>query len=79
MANQLSHPRLGLIVSKKVSKKAVERNKLKRRLREIFRLNQNNLNSFDIVVIAKQNANECTYLQLEKNFIKALKNAQVYH
>ena len=74
----MEHPRLGLIVSKKVSKKAVERNKLKRRLREIFRLNQNSLDSFDIVIIAKQNAADCTYTDLEKNFIKALKNAEIY-
>ena len=69
---------MGLIVSKKVSKKAVVRNKIKRRLREIFRLNQNSLDSFDIVIIAKQNAAECEYADLEKNFIKALKNAEVY-
>ena len=78
LKNQLEHPRLGLIVSKKVSKKAVVRNKIKRRLREIFRLNQNSLDSFDMVIIAKQNAAECEYADLEKNFIKALKNAEVY-
>jgi ribonuclease P protein component len=35
--NKLEDNRIGFIVSKKVSKKAVERNKIKRRLREILR------------------------------------------
>lgn len=63
--------RLGLIVSKKVSKKAVQRNLVKRRLREIFRLNYQELQSGDFLVIAKQNALKASYQELEKDFIKA--------
>jgi len=35
----LPYFRLGVLISKKVSKKATERNKIKRRIREIVRLN----------------------------------------
>lgn len=51
--NSLNHSRLGLVVSKKVSKKAVIRNRIKRQIREVFRRQQKHLGSFDFVVIAK--------------------------
>lgn len=35
--NELTHPRLGIIVSKRVAPKAVQRNKIKRVVRECFR------------------------------------------
>lgn len=38
--NNFNYPRLGLIVAKKVARRAVERNKVKRLLREFFRINQ---------------------------------------
>ena len=44
---------LGLAVSKKIHKRAVERNLLKRLARETFRLNQDNLKSVDFVVMTK--------------------------
>ena len=78
LKNQLSHPRLGITVSKKVSKKAVLRNKIKRRIREIFRIHQNELDSCDILVIARWAAVAAEYQELERNFINALTNAKVY-
>ncbi len=38
--NNINYPRLGLIVAKKMARRAVERNMVKRLLREFFRLNQ---------------------------------------
>jgi ribonuclease P protein component len=51
--NQLDNPRLGIVVSKRISKKAVVRNYLKRMIRESFRLTQHQLNNLDIVVIIR--------------------------
>ena len=48
--NSLKHPRLGLIVAKKVAKKAHERNYMKRTVREWFRVNKSLLGHFDYVV-----------------------------
>lgn len=49
-----STARLGIIVSKRVSHKAVERNRIKRQIREIFRVKRNLLKEADLVVIANQ-------------------------
>ena len=53
----LSHARLGVSVSRRVSKKAVERNRIKRQIRESFRANQLALSSagcsVDCVVVSK--------------------------
>ena len=57
LAHVTSHKgRLGLVVSKKNMKKAVERNRFKRRVRDTFRLNQENLIGLDVVVLARPGA-----------------------
>lgn len=50
--NGLPHGRLGTAVSRRVSSKAVERNRIKRHIRESFRLHQSMLAGLDVVVIA---------------------------
>ena len=42
--------RLGLVVSKKIAKLSVDRNYMRRVLRELFRCNQLNFNHFDVVI-----------------------------
>lgn len=52
--NNLGYPRLGLRISKKNVKRATDRNRIKRIIREQFRLSQYRLNSLDIVLISKK-------------------------
>ncbi|MDX2476757.1 MAG: ribonuclease P protein component [Gammaproteobacteria bacterium] len=54
--NSPGSARLGIAVSRKVSKRAVERNRIKRQIRESFRLNRKILKGMDCVVVAKQAA-----------------------
>lgn len=49
-ANQLSYARLALIVPKKFVPSAVQRNRIRRLVREAFRLNQTQLHGLDCVV-----------------------------
>ena len=51
--NELGHPRLGLSVSKKVGK-AVKRNRIKRLLREAFRLSRGRFpQNLDVLVVVR--------------------------
>lgn len=55
-ANRQDQPRLGLVISKRCAKSAVQRNRLKRLIRESFRHSQAHLAGLDIVVIGKHSA-----------------------
>lgn len=52
-SNDLGYPRLGLAISKKNAKRAVDRNRIKRLIRESFRLHQIELPAVDFVIMAK--------------------------
>ncbi len=51
--NDGEQPRLGLVVSRKAARRAVARNRIKRRIRESFRHTQARLGGLDIVVIGR--------------------------
>lgn len=48
--------RLGMVVSKKVSRLAVQRNRIKRQVRESFRRNRQQMPALDLVVMARYRA-----------------------
>ncbi|MCS7151264.1 MAG: ribonuclease P protein component [Endomicrobia bacterium] len=71
---EVKQSRLAVLVSSKVEKKAVKRNKFKRRIREIFRLNKHKiLEPLDIVVIGTKSIIYARYKILEEYFLEAIK------
>jgi ribonuclease P protein component len=72
--NDFGHPRLGLAITKKIIKKAVHRNLLKRTVRENFRIKQQSLGNIDVVVMARREAldapPELLRKSLERHWLK---------
>lgn len=69
--------RAGFVVSKKTSKKAVERNRVKRALREEMRLNSTNLAPGEYMLVAKPIAASFKSKDLRLQLLNALKKAKL--
>lgn len=70
--NDAGIPRLGLAVSRKVGG-AVARNRVKRRLREIFRRERGLLpEPLDIVVVPQAGVDRLTFAELREQFLRAV-------
>ncbi len=69
--------RLGFTVSTKLGH-AVVRNRVRRRLREIYRLHEDELvRGRDVVVVARFRATESTYQQLERSFLRLAEKVEL--
>lgn len=70
--NEAGHARLGLAISKKYCRRATQRNRLKRIIRESFRQHRNRLEGLDIVVMNRPEAagasNPELFTSLEKHW-----------
>ena len=66
--NELDFPRLGLIVAKKTVKLAVNRNYMRRVLRELFRLSQHEIASLDLVIQVQKNFEKPDFSVIKKEF-----------
>ena len=62
--NDLGYARLGLAISKRIIKTAVGRNRVKRLVRESFRLHQSSLAGLDIVVMSRDGAPQASNPEL---------------
>lgn len=73
LANELGYPRLGLVVSTRFGN-AVQRNRFKRRVREIFRTHKREIGAYDIVVLPakRPEARDSTFDELADSFLKLL-------
>ncbi len=70
LKNKLEVNRIGIIVSKKISKKAVVRNKIRRQIKEAYRLNEEKITSgYDIILIAREAIKTIDYQKIEKSLM----------
>lgn len=68
-----THNRFGISIPKKTGK-AVLRNKIKRRIKNIIDNNKFNIqNSYDYVIICRKRLIELQYSEMENNFISLIK------
>lgn len=56
--NDLGYPRIGLVISKKSMRRAVDRNRIKRLVRESIRFQQHRLPAVDIVILSRRGVGE---------------------
>ena len=66
--NALDHPRIGLVIGKKSIKLSVERNRVKRQIRESFRHHQEVMSGWDIVIVARKGLGDLDNPELAQQF-----------
>ena len=77
LRNELDHNRYGFVVSKRLGK-AVRRNKIKRQMREIIRLEMSHIKpGFDLVFIARVPSSKASYQEIMQSISKLLKTADL--
>lgn len=76
--NRRGNNRLGVTVSAKLGK-AVVRNRVRRRLREIYRLSQPGMKrGYDIVLVARSRAVTASYRELERAYRRSCERLKLW-
>lgn len=77
VGNRSDFNRMGVSVSKKVGKSVV-RNKVRRRIKECYRLNCDKIKSgYNIIFIARVNAKEASYKEIEKSMMSLFRRSRI--
>ncbi|KAA0873767.1 ribonuclease P protein component [Nitrincola tapanii] len=74
--NTLGHPRIGFVISKKNIRRAVKRNRVRRIIRESFRLHQHELPSADLVILARKGLDQLDNATLNQLILRSWSRLQ---
>jgi len=78
LPNSLALSRFAIAVGLKIHKKAAKRNKVKRQIREIIRLNLDKIKpGFDVLVVPKPSVIDNSYREIEGEILELLKKASL--
>ena len=78
LQNRFNFNRFGIVVSKKVAKKAVDRNLLKRQAREIINeLNKKSFTHLDVIVSIKPRALGADFAKLKNELVELFLRARI--
>lgn len=77
--NQLTHSRLGIVVGKKELRTAVARNLAKRTVREVFRTNQQSIQTLDIIVRIMKPFDRTNVLLVREELLRLLHKSKRCH
>ncbi len=76
--NKLGRNRVGITAGKKLGH-AVVRNRIKRRIREVYRLNEASLTpGWDIVIVARSRCTDAPFEKMMTSFLKLANHAGIY-
>ena len=76
--NNMINSRVGYSITKKIGNSVV-RNKVRRRMKEIYRLKFNNIKEgYDLIFIPKKNIVDISYKELESAMLHIMKLSKVY-
>jgi len=79
LPNNLRNSRFGIVISTKISKKAVVRNKSRRQIKAVICNNLNNIKpGFDIVVLTKPAITTANQEKISQTLISLLIKAKIY-
>ncbi len=70
LANSLDQPRLGMAVSTRVSRTSIVRNRIRRQIRELFRLQQHRLPPADLFITARNAARDASPADMRASLAK---------
>jgi len=78
LENNLDYNRYGIVINLKVDKRAVVRNKIKRRIKEIIRLNEKDFQKgYNVMILTREFVKELDYKEIEEKLLKLFKKAGV--
>mgnify|MGYP005631226767 CR=1 FL=1 len=78
LKNNLKHNRYGIVVNLKVDKRAVVRNKIRRRMRDIIKKHEKDLKQgFDVMILTREQTKNLDFQEIKEKMESLFKKAKI--